>query len=54
MTPKYTSTWIGTLVPTGEWRIDFIMTKVIDGVREHIVTVSNFYLVKAKDAADEF
>ncbi|KAJ6596056.1 hypothetical protein Bhyg_17959 [Pseudolycoriella hygida] len=54
--PKYTRTWLGTLVPTGEWRVDFTVTKRINGIDEHILTMSEYILVRAKDAvgANEF
>lgn len=54
--PRLTTGWVGTLVPIGEWRVDFILTKVIGGVEEQILVMSIYYLVKPKTAigADEF
>lgn len=39
-------------MPAGEWKIDITLSKVIDGVEEVFGTVSYYFLIKSKDAAE--
>lgn len=50
--PRPTSLWAPTILPTGEWRLDVMLFKVINDVEELIFKNSYFAEIKAKSACE--
>lgn len=51
--PIITDNKMSILIPAGEWRLDFILSKIINGSNTHIFTTSEYYTVKTT-GAEEF